>query len=194
MKKMLLHSFEKFPLLQETLQPHQVTDFCEQLEKSGEILDATCAVELLNLFCNKCWQLEEEQQSCYESISAVWKRGPIEAKIKLIPLLVKYSKLYNNFVFLALEFAKQLEPEECKKLERIDLVYWTGDNEYTSITKEEYDYRQKQNLECWYQTYTLNNGDETKDYRRPFKIDDIRCFEAMLCVINKSGQRAIFIV
>ncbi len=188
---MLLHSFKKHPLLQETLQPHQVADFCKQLQESNEILDLTSATELLNLFCNKCWQLDTLQQSCYESVAIILKRCPIDAQIKLVPLLIENSKTYNDLVFLAFEMVKSFTPSQCNRLDKIYVISWSYDDEFTIITEQEYKYRQQNNLKCWYHTHVSENGNFIS-YRRPFNINDIKCFEASLHIAHMSGQEIFF--
>ena len=191
MKKKVLHSLKKNPLLQKKLQPRQVADFCKQLLENDEILDTTSAIALLELFCNKCWLLDSLQQSCYENISVILQKCSVDTQIKLVPLLIKNSIIYNDLVFLAYKIAKSFTPSECKQLGRISVISWSSDDEYTIITEQEYNYRQQNNLKCWYESYTSENK-KFISYRRPFNINDIRCFEASLHIAYISGQTIFF--
>ena len=178
--------------LLDSLQPDQVADFCKQLQESNEILNTTSAVSLLNLFCNKCWELDSLQQSCYENISAVLKRCSVDTRITLVPLLIKNSIIYNDFVFLANELSKSFTKSEWKQLDTISVVSWTYDDEFTVITEQEYNYRQQKNLKCWYHTYAFESGNH-KSYRRPFNVNDIKCFKASLHIAHMSGQEIFFL-
>ena len=186
--RFILHSLVNCPQLQKRLLPHQFTDFCWQLQKSDEVLDADAARKLLDLFCIYCWNLASGQQSCYEIVSAVLLKSSHEARIKLIPLLMKKSIVYNKFVFLALKMLEGLTGDERQVVEKIYPPSWTRDDEYSSITAAEYAYRQSRGFECWIHKFYDPSGKVEKDYRRPSCRDDLRCFEAMLYVIIMSGQ------
>ena len=186
--KYILHSLVNCPQLQKRLYPHQFADFCRQLQKREEILDADVAEGLLDLFCRYCWNLALEQQFCYEIVADVLSKSSVDARIKLIPLLMKKSIICNKFVFLAQKMIKELTDEERQVMGKIYLPSWTKDDEYSSITAEEFAYRQSKGLECWIHKFSDVSGKMVKDYRRPSCRDDLRCFEAMLCVIIMSGQ------
>ena len=103
------------------------------------------------------------------------------------------SSVCNDFVFLAKILIKELSAEECKKLGKMYLPAWTKDSDYTSITKEEYAYRQANGLKCWIYEYPpMPNGKVTIDYRRPCCIHDFECFYVMLEVLSVSGQEVLW--
>ena len=191
--KKLLHQLAVCPHLQRNLQPHQFADFCRQLKESDEVLEAQDASELLDLFCLFYWRLNNLQKSCFEDVNSVWLNASRPAWIKIIPRLIQESSVCNDFVFLAKILIKELSAEECKKLDKMYLPAWTEDSDYTSITKEEYAYRQANGLKCWIYEYPpMPNGKVTIDYRRPCCIHDLKCFYVMLEVLSVSGQKVYF--
>ncbi|MBQ8677426.1 MAG: hypothetical protein IJ529_03020 [Alphaproteobacteria bacterium] len=193
MKQQLLHKLAGCPQLQHNLQPHQFADLCRQLKRSDEVLDTQAAQELLDLFCHFYWQLDELQKSCFEDVCSIWLNASRAAWIKIIPQLMSKSKVCNNLVFLAQMLIEELTLAERKTLDNVYMPYWTQDDEYTSITVEEYAYRQAKGLKCWVYKYPqMKNGVVTKDYRRPSCVNDFKCFEAMLQVSYLSEQKTYF--
>ncbi len=189
MKQQLLHKLASCPQLQQHLQSHQFADFCRQLQEDEEVLDARSALELLDLFCQMCWRLDDLQKPCYESVSALWKNSSTAAKTALIPKLIEQSFVYNDFVFLAQEFLENPSSYEKKMLGKIYPPHWTTEDEYSSICEAEYKYRQAKGLECWIYKYPpLPSGKITIDYQRPSCVHDFRCFEAILKVLHLAGQ------
>jgi hypothetical protein len=191
MKQQILHVLAKCPQLQHHLQPHQFTDFCRQLDEFDEVLDAPSAQELLDLFCLMYWRLDELQKSCFEAVSSVWLNASRSARVKIIPQLVEKSKICNNLLFSAQTLIGGLSSQERQNLDKLYPIHWTKDDEYTSITAEEYEYRRAKGLKCWIYKYPyMPNGKITTDYRRPCCANDIKCFYASLEILHLSGQES----
>ena len=182
-----------FLQMQSCLQPQQFADFCRQLKTNGTVLDAQDAQAFLDLFCKFYWQLDTLQKSCYDDICSVWINASKDAWIKTIPQLVKQSDVCNDLIFLAQILLEELGPEDIKAMDKVYPIYWTKDDEYTSISAEEYAYRQTKGLKSWiYEYQPMPNGVVTKDFRRPSCINDFKCFEVMIKILLLAKQNVIF--
>ena len=193
MEQQELSCLQKLLQLQNCSQPHQFADFCRQLKRSHEVLDPQEASELLNLFCRFYWKLDTLQKTCFEDICSIWINASRATWIKIIPQLLSKSIVCNDLIFMAKLLLEELNPEEIKALDKVYPIYWTKDDEYTSITAEEYAYRQSKGLRSWFYEYPpLPNGKITKDFRRPSSINDFKCFQAMLEILHLSKQESCF--
>lgn len=193
MKQQLLNKLVSCSQLQHRLQPHQFADFCQQLKKSGEVLDATNAQALLNLFCYFYWQLDELQKSSFENVCDVWIHASREAWMKIIPQLMEKSMVCNDLVFLAQMLMEELTSKERETLDEMYPFDWADDDDFSLITKAEYAYRKEKGLECWIRAQPMKKGKATKYYYcRPSCIDDFKYIKAMLDVLWLSGQKTYF--
>lgn len=184
---------QKLSQLQNCSQPHEFAYFCRQLKESGIIPDPQEAQKLLDLFCHVYWKLDVLQKTCFEDICSIWINASRAAWIKIIPQLVSRSIVCNDLIFIAQLLMEELNSVEIKALDKVYPIYWTKDDEYTSITSEEYMYRQAKGLKSWIYEYPpMPNGKVTKDFRRPSCFNDFKCFYAMLEILYLSKQELLF--
>ena len=186
--KQLLHDLK----MQQNWHPHEFAKFCSDLSKSKKELDAEDAQKLLDLFCRIYWQLDTLQKSCYEDVCSILLNASRKAWIKIIPLLMKKSIVCNDLVFLAQILLEDFTAEERLALDKVYPFYWTDDDDWSSITEEEYAYRKTKGLDCWISKNPSAGGKITKDYRRPANVNDLKCFLAMLKVLGLTEQKIYF--
>lgn len=142
------------------------------------------AERLLNYFCEIVWELEEEQQDCYERLAHFMFSLPEICKIALIPKLINTSKDYPNLVLLAETLFNTLGRGAQKCIE-IPMIFWTIDSQYTSISQKEYLYLLRHGKQAW-----IKNG----DYRRPMQMFDLICFERVLDMIIVSQSKTLIFI
>ncbi len=167
---------EKFDFLKNCT-PEQFRDFVCKLTEQGEVLTQGEALRLLEVFSSRYWDLNDLQSGCYEEVSNLFKNSPKETKMALIPELMKNSIICNDMVFLAQDLMFELSSNEQMSLD-VKPGEWTTDYERTTISKAEFDYRQKNGLKCWIET---ENG--TSLFCRPQSDEDGRTLSAMLNVL-----------
>lgn len=177
------------------LQPHQFADYCQQLLKSGAVLNKQSALNLLEVFCKMYWRLEELQKPCFDLVTQLWCKCEIPAKMQLIPVLMRLSIVCNNLVFLARELINSLSKEQQKSL-KLYMPGWTNQDEYSDITIAEYRYRLKHGLPCDRDEVNLqideNRVYHSVNHTRPSCVNDFKCFEAMLEILYQTEQECYF--
>lgn len=177
------------------LQPWQFADYCQQLQKADDVLDAQSALNLLEVFCKMYWRLEELQKPCYDLVADLWRKTDEVAKMQLIPVLMHLSIVCNNFVFLAQELLDSLSKEQQKAL-KLYMPGWTNQDEYSDITIAEYRYRLKHGLPCDRDEVNLqideNRVYHSVNHTRPSCVNDFKCFYAMLEILYQTEQECLF--
>ena len=134
-------------------------EFITTLNSTGK--DAQSLENLITYFCQISWWLEPE----------------------LIPKLINLSKNYPRLVLLAEELFNALD-DKTKESITIPMIYWTIDDNYTSISENEYRYRQAYEKRVW-----ISNN----DYRRPSQALDLICYQKVLDMIVKSKSQTIIL-
>lgn len=111
------------------------------------------SIEKLQNFCAECWKSGKNAHDAYIRLWLEFIKLPTEAKIDLIPELVKKSQYYPQLISLAKELFDSLSNAEQKKLE-IPPTLWFGYGN-VFITEGEYQYRKAKGLpaECYGSSY-----------------------------------------
>jgi len=97
------------------------------------------SIKKLQKFCAECWKSGKNAHNAYIRLWLEFIKLPTEAKMELIPELVKNSKYYPQLISLASEWFDSLTNIEQKRLS-IPPVFWFGYG-VVFITEEEYLYR-----------------------------------------------------
>ena len=171
--------------------PAKLAEVCHELRFNETVLFQDDALKLLDVFCNKYWELEEQQETAFDDFCALCKKGSLEARVALIPELMNQSIVCNDFVFLAKELLEVLSDKEKKDID-IYFPNWTKSDTYTVISAAEYHYRQIHGLKCWKQVNIFEGKPCGTPYPcRPMSIHDFDCFYCMMEVALLTGNEAI---
>lgn len=138
---------------------------------------------LLKYFCKVSWWLDNEGLECFEKLKNFMQALPQEMKQRLVPNLINLSENYPKLVLIAEELFNSLGDVIQKNIE-IPMIYWTYDDAYTSISKNEYQYRQ---------TYGKTAWAIGESYRRPSQPFDFICYGKVLDMIVKSQSKTLII-
>lgn len=162
-------------------EPGRAEVFLTSLQKAAE--KAFYPKAWLDAFCRDCWEFEDGQEECFAELSRIFNFLPRAEQMELIPLLIDNSKAYPKLVLLARELFNTLPTEEKKRI-KVPMIYWTTDDDYTSITEAEYQWRARHQLPCWQNRF---------GYARPMNASlDLECFYAILEMLFASGTNRCF--
>lgn len=156
-------------------------EFITTLNSTGK--DTQSVEKLITYFCNISWWLEHEQIECFSLLKKFVTSLPRQETAELIPKLINLSQNYPRLVLLAEELFNALD-DKIKESISIPMIYWTIDDNYTSISENEYRYRQAYEKPVW----IANN-----DYRRPSHALDMICYQKVLDMIVKSKSKALIL-
>ena len=171
--------------------PAKLAEVCHELRFNETVLFQDDALKLLDVFCNKYWELEEQQKTAFDDFCTLCKKGSLEARVALIPKLMYQSIVCNDFVFLAKELLEVLSDKEKKDID-IYFPNWTKSDTYTVISAAEYHYCQIHGLKCWKQVNIFEGKPCGTPYPcRPMIIHDLDCFYCMMEVSSLAGKNVI---
>ena len=138
----------------------------------------------VDAFCKVCWTIENSvQEELFELLTKSFSELSYEDKVLIIPKLNKESFCYNPFVFLAYDLLMSLPKWKYSEIE-LGVIWWSHDDRYTVITKEEYEWRKAHNLKC-----SVVGG----IYERPSQINDFLCFEKSVHMTMLTNSNFVFL-
>lgn len=168
--------------------PSKLAEVCHELRFNETVLFQDDALKLLDVFCNKYWELEEQQETAFDDFCALCKKGSLEARVALIPELMNQSIVCNDFVFLAKDLLEVLSADEKKGL-KIYIPRWTMTSDYTVISKAECNYRREKGQKCEKRANLFEGKQISTFYCRPATNHDIiECFYCIMEVALLSGE------
>lgn len=156
-------------------------EFITALNTTGK--DYQNVENLIKYFCRVSWWLGHEQIECFSLLKEFIASLPQQETKRLIPNLINLSQNYPRLILLAEKLFNALNDWEQESI-TIPMIYWTRDDHYTSISENEYRYRQAYEKPVW----IANN-----DYRRPPQALDMICYQKVLDMIVKSKSQTLIL-